>query len=86
MSFSYLSVQCFGIENIHQNVLNNFESNSGLSLLVKVTFLVIFLCSIPFDFFPLKICTLSFIEELRSQRISRQLRKVLSECDSYKKV
>ena len=69
-AFAHLSVACFGIENIRQNILGNFDDNV-LSIIVKLTFLVIFLCAIPFNFFPLKVCALNFIEELKQNRISK---------------
>jgi len=91
ISFAYLSVQCFGEGNIEQNILKNFRITSStpkeeavLALIVKVLFLIVFLCTIPFNFFPLKICLLNLIEELRCQRISKSLSKELKDAQVSK--
>lgn len=45
------------------------------STLIIVLFIIIFLCSLPFNFHALKVCTLNFIEEIRVKKISTELEK-----------
>ena len=74
VSFTKLSILCFGVDNIKQNIFENLsDSNDFLSQSVKVIFLVIFLCALPFNIYPVKLCVFNFIEEIRSNRISKDL-------------
>jgi hypothetical protein len=75
-----LSILCFGIENIKQNIFENFSADDDiLSQFVRIIFLVIFLCALPFNIYPVKLCVLNFIEEVRSKRISQDLEASLKE-------
>ena len=66
LSFSKLSILYFGIENIHQNIFDNFSSEFDfLSQFLKLIFLVIFYCALPFNLHPLKVATFNLVEELR---------------------
>ena len=74
VSFTKLSILCFGVDNIKQNIFENLnDSNDFLSQSVKVIFLVIFLCSLPFHIYLVKLFVFNFIEEIRSNRISKDL-------------
>ena len=74
LTFSQMAISYFGVNNIQQNIFENFSHDfDPLSQLLKVVFLVIFFCALPFNLHPLKICMLSLIEEFRSARISREL-------------
>ena len=61
ISFAYVSIKCFGIENISQNIFSNLSDSGFLSQFVKVLFLLIFICAIPFNIYPLKECVINFI-------------------------
>ena len=74
VSFAQLSILCFGVDNIKQNIFENLsDSNDFLSQSVKVIFLVIFLCALPFNIYPVKLCVFNFVEEIRFNRISKDL-------------
>ena len=78
VSFAKLSIICFGIDNIKQNVFENMSDSSDfLSQAVKVIFLMIFLCALPFNIYPVKLCVFNFVEEIRSNKISRDLDEFL---------
>ena len=47
--------------------------------MLKVIFLVIFFCALPFNIYPLKIATLNIKEELFGRRVSKSLRRRLEE-------
>lgn len=80
VSFAQLSILCFGVDNIKQNVFENLsDSNDFLSQSVKVIFLVIFLCALPFNIYPVKLCVFNFVEEMRSNRISKDLDTYLAQ-------
>jgi len=53
VTFAKLSIFCFGIDNIQQNVFENLDSGI-LSQSVKIIFLLVFLCAIPFNIFNVK--------------------------------
>lgn len=74
ITFSYLSMEFFGIKHIDQDVFTNFARDGGwLSMLIIFWFIIIFLCSFPFNFHPLKTCALNFIQEIRTGAISAEL-------------
>ena len=75
VSFAWLAIKCFGMNNIDQNIFVNFDSNADdwVSSVAKLLFLMIFLCALPFNIHPLKVCTLNFVEELRAQTVSKQI-------------
>lgn len=72
--FSYLSMEFFGIKNIDQDIFTNFARDGGwLSMLIIFWFIIIFLCSFPFNFHPLKLCALNVIQEIRTGEVSAEL-------------
>ena len=73
-----MSISYFGMENIRQNIFENFSHDfDPLSQLLKMLFLIIFFCAMPFNLHPLKISMLNIIEEVRANRISKSLNSKL---------
>lgn len=61
-SFSFLAIEYFGTKHIDQDIFTNFAREKGFfSVLIIVWFMVISLCSFPFNFHPLKLCVLNFL-------------------------
>ena len=62
---SYLAQNLFG-SDIEVSLLNNMKNDNGiLSVGVRVLFLIIFLCNIPYLFFPGKMSVLNALQEYR---------------------
>ena len=79
LTFSYMSIKYFGVQNIRQNIFENFSRDfDPLSQMLKLLFLVIFFCALPFNLHPLKVCILNIIEEVRARRISKSLNSKLT--------
>ena len=75
ISFAYVSIACFGMENISQNIFSNLSDSGFLSQFVKVLFLLIFICAIPFNFYPVKECVINFI--YKGEQISDKKHTIL---------
>ena len=69
--FSLLAIYCYG-EGLDPNIFVNLqaEGSSFESYFIRVTFLLILLCNIPYLFLPGKVCLLIMIEELRTRKMS----------------
>lgn len=77
ISFGELSIAYFGAVNVEQNVFTNFgREHEWLSVIILLWFIVIFLCSLPFNFHPLKVCVLNLIGEFRSRKITNELDEI----------
>ena len=77
VSFGELSISYFGAVNIEQNVFTNFgREHELLSTMILLWFIVIFLCSLPFNFHPLKVSVLNLIGEFRSRKITNELDEI----------
>ena len=73
-AFGWLAAEVFGIQNLKQNIFSNFEGHEDLlSQAVKILFLVMFVCAIPFNVHPTKLCFLNIIEEARNGSVSKML-------------
>lgn len=75
-----LCINLFGEQNIQQSIFDNLkEDHSILSIGTRALFLVIFLCNIPYLFFPGKMSIINALQEYRvrciSQKISKQISK-----------
>ena len=58
-----LSSLSFGIKNIQPSIFENIQyDNSWFSIILRCLFMLIFICNIPFIFFPGKQAILSIIE------------------------
>lgn len=58
-----LSSLTFGITNIKPSIFENLQTdNSWFSITLRIIFMLIFICNIPFIFFPGKQSILSIIE------------------------
>ena len=74
IAFSYLSIEYFGTQHIDQDIFTNFAREGGwLSMIIIFWFMLISLCSFPFNFHPLKLCVLNFLQEIRTGAISAEL-------------
>jgi hypothetical protein len=73
LTLSILAVRLYG-SNVNVNLFENLNSDPGFSsILVRVLFLIIFFCNIPFLFFPGKISVINAIYEYRIQAFSKNL-------------
>lgn len=71
---AYLAQNLFG-SDIQVSLFDNMKKDNGvLSIGVRVLFLVIFLCNIPYLFFPGKMSILNAIQEYRCEAFSAVLR------------
>ena len=62
-TLSLLACLSFGIKNIQPSVFENIQyDQSWFSVVLRCLFMLIFICNIPFIFFPAKQATLSIIE------------------------
>lgn len=71
--FAQLSISCFGINNIKQNLFENFDraTYGNLPIVVKVIFLVIFSCALPFNVLPTRNSAIAFYLELTESKVSQ---------------
>eukprot|EP00347_Sterkiella_histriomuscorum_P001964 403369990 len=73
MLFSILASEIYG-ENIQPTLFDNLQYETNVaSYFIRVIFLAIFICNMPFAFLPGKECLLSMIEEYRNNTISKQI-------------
>ena len=61
--FAEFAALNFGLKDIKPNVFQNFE-NGIISIILKLLFLLIFLCALPFNIHPVRNCMITFIQEL----------------------
>lgn len=61
-----LAIGIFGEHNIKQSLFDNLEDDHGaLTQAIRIVFLVIFLCNIPYLFYPGKLSVLNVFQEYR---------------------
>ncbi len=77
-TLAVLSIYMFG-SSISSNVMDNIDAEVGWeSLVLRVAFLIVIACHIPFIFFAGKECFLNMYFELTRRSISKALDKKLS--------
>ena len=59
----------FGEEVLKPNVFQNFDSGF-VSIILKLLFLLIFLCALPFNIHPVRNCLMTFLQELMTGEVS----------------
>ncbi len=70
MLFSYLALRTYG-ENLNPNIFENIQLENNMpSYFIRIIFVAIFLCNIPFIFLPGKECMLMMIDEAKNKTIS----------------
>jgi hypothetical protein len=76
-----LAMNIFGEHNIQQSIFENLKQDQSnpLSIGIRLLFLVIFLCNIPYLFFPGKLSVLNVYQEYKkkcfSEAIERRMKK-----------
>ena len=73
LAFSYMSAKVFGMENLRANLLENMDNGNMFFVSVKLLFLLIFACAIPFNVIVPKRCILNIIEESAYATVSTNL-------------
>jgi len=59
-------------DNLNPNIFENIQVETNLaSYFIRIIFLAIFICNIPFIFLPGKECLLMLIDEARHNTISK---------------
>ena len=62
---SLISISYFGMQNIQASIFQNIKGEEGIaSILLRILFLMIFFCNIPFIFFAGKIALMSVIHQI----------------------
>jgi len=70
VSFSFLALSSYG-ENLSPNIFDNLSHETNFaSYIIRLVFLVIFFCNIPFIFLPGKECLLMIIDEIKHKTVS----------------
>ena len=73
--FSFMAYNTYG-DDLKPSIFENIkEENDLLSFVLRAIFLLIFLCNIPFVFFPGKECLLTLIMEIKERKVSKALEK-----------
>lgn len=81
--FALVSYFSFGL-NVQSSIFENLkQDNDMISLFVRILFLVIFICNIPFAFLAGKECCLIFILEHRECIVSQQIENHFSRTNSF---
>lgn len=76
---TFMAIRIYGESGIKQSILDNFAADSNMeSVLLRLIFLVIFLCNIPYLFYPGKSCLLSLVMEYRYSLFSQNLKQEVS--------
>lgn len=71
ISFSFLAMESYG-ENLNPNIFDNLQNETNIaSYFIRLVFLAIFICNIPFVFLPGKECLLMIIDEIKHKTISQ---------------
>lgn len=71
--FSLMAYNSYGDE-LQPSIFENIkQENDFISFALRSIFLVIFLCNIPFVFFPGKECLLTLIMEIKERMVSKKL-------------
>jgi len=72
-TLSALTITYFGIANVAPSVFENFQTdNSVSSYVLRAIFLTIFLCNIPFVFFPGKQAVLAIIALCKNKIVDEE--------------
>jgi len=62
---SFISISYFGQENIKPSIFVNIQDQEGIaSILLRILFMMIFFCNIPFVFFAGKVALLAVVQEI----------------------
>ena len=73
MSLGYLAIFIFG-NALHTSVLDNVdEENAASSFIIRIAFMIVLACHIPFVFFPCKESFLIIVDEARNKSMARFL-------------
>lgn len=73
IGFSYLAYHSYE-DQIFPSIFDNIKTELNLpSYVIRIMFLIIFICNIPFIFLPGKECALVIIEEIRNYSMSKNL-------------
>ena len=71
--FAFVAYLSFGLE-VSPNIFDNLKQDDGIfSIAIRILFLVIFICNLPFTFLAGKECCLIFIMEYREKIITKQI-------------
>ena len=63
-----VSIEYYGLANIEQNIFDNLKTSDDIfSILLRIVFLQIFLCAIPFIFFAGKLSILAIAQKCTSE-------------------
>jgi uncharacterized membrane protein YidH (DUF202 family) len=83
VTLTKLAINIFGEENIQQSIFENLKNDqtNPLSIGIRVLFLVIFLCNIPYLFFPGKLSILNAYQEYKQRCFSRVIEKKMRKGD-----
>ncbi len=81
MAFCFIAYMIFSVmawitygSNIKPSIFENIKGDKGfLSILLRILFLFIFMCNIPFVFFAGRECFITIILEMRERRVSKKL-------------
>ena len=77
IAFALLAKASFG-ENLHPSIFENLKTEDSLiSKQIRVLFLLIFLCNMPFIFFPGRDGILVILDEVKNKAMSKEMKKVL---------
>ena len=81
-----LTMYFFG-KDIDQNVLNNviFEGKTWESMVLRVMFLLILACHVPFVYFNCKESVLILVDEINRRSISKELQVKVQEATMQKR-
>jgi amino acid permease len=74
-----LAINIYGVHNIKQSIFENLKEDSSLmSIGIRMLFLVIFLCNIPYLFYPGKLSVLNALQEYRLRCFSSAIENTIA--------
>lgn len=78
---SVLAMNLYGENNIHQSIFDNMKNDkqNPLTIGIRLLFLVIFCCNIPYLFYPAKLSILNALQEYRIKCFSKAIEKSINE-------
>jgi hypothetical protein len=78
-----LAMNIYGEHNIQASIFENLKQDQSnpLSIGIRLLFLVIFLCNIPYLFFPGKLSILNAYQEYQQRCFSSAIEKRMRKCD-----
>ena len=86
-SFSIMAISAFGLDNIQASIFDNFTPDMGAgAIVVRLMFLIMFTCTIPYLMFACKMCFMNLYAEISACKVSEAMAKnevynVLDEVD-----